>query len=141
MIDYRFLFGAIAIMLIIIIRDFLKKKYEYDMDNVDVKRTSVKWFRFFSIYIRKIDLFKKFIPENYAIEKNTGYNSLTLTDAGENKATVMATLRQITDLEYEKAKYIVNNVPYTFMLNISDQEAEITKKALEYVGAKVDIDK
>ena len=51
----------------------------------------------------------------------------------------MATLRQITGLDYKEAKNVVESVPSTFMTNISDKEADLTKKALEFVGAKVEI--
>ena len=141
MLDTRFLLGAVALMIIIIAREFLKKKYNFDMDKIDVKKSSAKWARFLNIYLKRIEAFKNVVPEQFVIEKNTGLNCLTLTDAGENKATVMATLRQITDIDYKCAKNIVENVPYTFMVNISDKEAELTKKALEFVGAKVDIDR
>ena len=51
----------------------------------------------------------------------------------------MATLRQITGLDYAGAKKVVELVPTTFMTSISDKEADLTKKALEFVGAKVEI--
>ena len=51
----------------------------------------------------------------------------------------MATLRQITGLDYLSAKKIVEAAPSTFMTSISDKEADLTKKALEFVGAKIQI--
>lgn len=138
MLDYRFLIGAIIIMLIIIINDILKRKTSFDMDKIDV-----------GIYFKKIaDYFKrwfctiakrKYNKHQFIIEKNTGSNTLYLSSYGENKATVMATLRQITGISYDHAKWIINAVPTTFIRNISDDEADLTKKALEFVGAKVDI--
>ena len=71
--------------------------------------------------------------------KRQGNNSLVLIDAGSNKATVMATLRQITGLGYADAKKVIEFIPTTFMTSISDKEADLTKKALEFVGAKVEI--
>ena len=77
--------------------------------------------------------------ENFVIKRTSGDKSLVLSDAGVNKATVMATLRQITGIDYNSAKKIVESAPYTFMTNVSDKEADLTKKALEFVGAKVEI--
>ncbi len=121
MIDMTFLYFAIAIMLIVILRDFLKKKYNIDMDNISIGKKNQP---------------KVQIP---VINKGTGTHSLVLLDAGANKATVMATLRQITGLDYLSAKKIVEAAPSTFMTSISDKEADLTKKALEFVGAKIQI--
>ena len=74
-----------------------------------------------------------------AVVKSTGNKSLVLVDCGSNKATVMATLRQITGLDYVAAKNIVESTPAVFMSNVSDKEADMNKKALEYVGATVEI--
>ncbi|MBD5402842.1 ribosomal protein L7/L12 [bacterium] len=129
------LYCAFAFMLIIIARDYLKKKYNIDMDNINVKE--IKTFN---------DLKNKFINSSSTptvsypvIKKGTGKCSLTLVNAGANKATVMATLRQITGLDYASAKKVVESVPATFMTSISDKEADLTKKALEFVGAKIEI--
>ncbi len=80
---------------------------------------------------RKVDV--------YTITRNTGNKNLILTDSGKNKATVLATLRQITGINYENAKSIVDSAPLTFMTKVSEQEADLTQKALEFVGAKVEI--
>ena len=138
MIDMRFFWGAIALMLIIIIREILRKRFDFDMDKVDVNKSSYKWYRFLKFNIKQKSA-KKITNSPYEIIKNTGDNSLVLLDAGENKATVMATLRQITSIDYESAKHIVNNVPCIFMSKISEDEANLTKKALEFVGAKIEI--
>lgn len=119
--DKTFLYLAIALMLIVIIRDFLKKKYNIDMDNITFGKNNKQ---------------QDNIP---VIKKGTGPHSLVLLDAGANKATVMATLRQITGLDYLSAKKIVEAAPSTFMTSISDKEADLTKKALEFVGAKIQI--
>jgi len=87
--------------------------------------------RHFYLYFRS--LFKK----NLMIDKQTGNHSLLMISSGENKATVMATLRQITGIDYDVAKNIVESVPSKFMVNVSAQEAEMTKKALEFVGAEI----
>ena len=108
--DMRFLYAAIAIMLIVFAREFLRRKFNIDMDNI-----------------------------KDAVVKSTGNKSLVLVDCGSNKATVMATLRQITGLDYVAAKNIVESTPAVFMSNVSDKEADMNKKALEYVGATVEI--
>lgn len=130
MVDKTLLFWAIVFMLIFIVKDFLKKKYNIDMDNIDV--------------IKKLKQLQKHTNPNskeqlHIINKGTGNHSLVLLDAGTNKATVMATLRQITGLDYNSAKAIVESAPSTFMKSISDKEADLTKKALEFVGAKIEI--
>lgn len=121
MIDTTLLLCAIAMMIIIIVRDYLKKKYNIDMDKILISKNS--------IHVEKAPV----------INKGTGKNSLVLLDAGANKATVMATLRQITGLGYADAKKVIEFIPTTFMTSISDKEADLTKKALEFVGAKVEI--
>lgn len=122
--DMNFLYGAIAIMLIIILRDFIKKKYGFDMDKVDISKLKSKL---------------KPVNNSAAVKRTTGNKSLIMIDAGVNKATVMATLRQITGLDYASAKSVVETTPSEFLSNISEKEADMTKKALEFVGAKVEI--
>lgn len=121
MIDTTLLLCAIAMMIIVIVRDYLKKKYNIDMDKVIISKNSIH------------------VEKSPVINKGTGKNSLVLLDAGANKATVMATLRQITGLGYADAKKVIEFIPTTFMTSISDKEADLTKKALEFVGAKVEI--
>lgn len=77
--------------------------------------------------------------ENSAIQKTTGKKKLVLLNQGKNQATVLATLRQITGVDYDKAKSIVYSAPSTVMTNISEQEASISKQALEFVGAECKI--
>ncbi len=121
--DMRFLYAALAIMLIIFAREFLRKKFNIDIDNININK-----------------LKSALKPNNKdAVIKTTGTKSLILVDCGVNKATVMATLRQLTGLDYAAAKNIVESAPAVFMSNISEKEADMNKKALEYVGAKVEI--
>jgi len=135
MLDERFLYGAIALMLIIILNEYVFKKFfKFDMDKFDVLKFIKNFKRMFFIYYKKY-----FGQKDLIIKKNTGKNSLALIDVGENKATVMATLRQITGISYDHAKWITEAVPTVFITNISDNEADLTKKALEFVGAKVEI--
>ena len=90
-------------------------------------------------------IFKKIIPgkkklnDTVGIKKSTGNKSLVLLDAGNNKATVIATLRQIMGIDLPTAQNMVNNVPTAILSNISDKEADINKAALEFVGAKLEI--
>lgn len=140
MINTPFLYGAIAIMLIVIISDFLKRKYNVDLDNFDYQKVKAWFFEClekgkFGPMINNLSISKKIVaPTN----DNKG-KSLVLVDAGSNKATVMATLRQITGIDYMAAKNIVESVPAKFMDNVSEKQADLTKKALEFVGAKVEI--
>ena len=121
--DMRFLYAALAIMLIIFAREFLRKKFNIDIDNININK-----------------LKSALKPNNKdAVIKTTGTKSLVLVDCGVNKATVMATLRQLTGLDYAAAKNIVESAPAVFMSNISEKEADMNKKALEYVGATVEI--
>ena len=123
MIDMTLLWCAILMMLIIIVRDYLKKKYNINMDDITVTKNG----------------FSKKTVNIPVINKGTGPLSLTMIDAGANKATVMATLRQITGLDYVSAKTVVNSLPATFITSISEQEADLTKKALQFVRAKIEI--
>lgn len=135
MLDERFLYGAIALMLIIIVNEYIFKKYlHFDMDKFDVLKFIKNFKRMCLIYSKKL-----FGKKDFVIRKNTGDKSLILAEVGENKATVMATLRQITGITYDHAKWITEATPAAFMVNISAEEANLTKKALEFVGAKVEI--
>lgn len=135
MLDERFLYGAIALMLIIILNEYFFKKYlKFDMDKFDVLKFFKNIRRYFLVYNKKF-----FGQKDFVIKRNTGNNSLVLTEVGENKATVMATLRQITGITYDHAKWITDAAPAVFMTDISSDEADLTKKALEFVGAKVEI--
>jgi len=141
MIDKMYLYGAIALMLIIIGRDLLKKYYKIDMDKIDVEVYKDKLLKKLNLqqFIKEKPSQKKSAEQEAVIQKNSGTKSLVMLDAGTNKATVMATLRQITGIDYVSAKKVVENIPNTFMTNISDKEADLTKKALEFVGAKIEI--
>ena len=128
--DLTFLYAALALMLIIIGREILKNRFNIDMDKIDIsKLKNLK---------SKLNVSAK--PNtNHVIKKSTGVKSLVLVDVGANKATVMATLRQITGMDYNSAKSIVNSTPAVFMSNVSDKEADLNKKALEFVGARVEV--
>ena len=121
MINLTFFFGAISLMLIIISRDLIIKFFGVDIQKMQIE-----------------DLFRD--KTSVAIEKHTGSKSLVMVNPGNNRATVMATLRQITGIDKTRAKKIVNNkVPYKFMTGISEKEAFLTRRALEFVGAEIEI--
>ncbi len=128
------LFAAIALLAVWGLREYLLRYKNVNMDDVNVI-PYLRWFRLKvrHTYLYFLSLFKK----NLMIDKQTGNHSLLMISSGENKATVMATLRQITGIDYDVAKNIVESVPSKFMINVSAQEAEMTKKALEFVGAEI----
>ena len=76
---------------------------------------------------------------HYVINRKTGNKNLVMVDSGRNKAVVLSTLRQITNIDKQWANGIINQAPSTFMTNVSEQEADLTKQALEFVGAKIEI--
>lgn len=123
MINIPLLLGAISIMLIIISRDVIKNLYGIDIQEIEIS-----------------EMFGQ--KSTTVIKRKTGTNSLTMLNPGENKATVLATLRQITGIDYKSAKKIINKkTPSKFMTGISDKEAYLTRKALEFVGAEIEINK
>ncbi len=132
MIDMRFLYAAIAIMLIVFAREVLRRYYNFDMDNVDKDKLK-------ALFKSGFKPVKKQERSQVVIDRASGDKTLVLSECGSNQATVMATLRQITGLDYKSAKTIVDSTPYVFMINVSDKEADLTKKALEFVGAKVEV--
>ncbi len=136
MIDDRFLYGAIALMLIIIVRDILKKYTSIDMDKIDMIKVYRYCKRWFLVHYKKI-----FGKRDFVIKRSTGDNLLYVQSVGDNKATFMATLRQITGITYDHAKWIADSAPTLFMSGLSDDEADLNKKALEFVGATIEIRK
>ena len=125
MLNFQFLVIAISLMVFVIVLALIRKYTKFDMNSIDVT---------------KLLLIKKAPQKPFeTIVKNTGDKSLVMVDAGTNKVTVLATLRQITGLGLEDARHVVDNPQTTFMSNISNDEADMTKKALEFVGAKIDI--
>ncbi len=124
--NMTYLYAALFIMFVVLLREFLRKRYNFDMDNID---------------LNKIKNLKSGLKKNneQQVRNATGDKSIVLIDTGANKATVMATLRQITGFDYNTAKSMVDTVPSVVMSNISEAEADMNKKALEFVGAKVEI--
>jgi len=127
MIMNMFMFkAAIFLMLLIIAREILRKKFNIDLDKIDVKnlkniKSQIKQMR------------------TEPVKRTSGNKTLIMKSAGVNKATVMATLRQITGLDYNGAKNLVEHTPSVIMTNVSEKDADLTKKALEFVGAEMEL--
>lgn len=65
--------------------------------------------------------------------------SVILQDAGDKKIQVLKAVREITGLGLKEAKDLVDGAPKAVKEDISKDEAEKIKKALEEQGAKVEI--
>ena len=131
------LFEAVALLAVWSIRAFLIKYKNVNIDDVNIS----PYFRWIRMKLRRLYFKIKYSSKrNLMIDKQTGTNSLIMLNSGANKATVMATLRQITGIDYNTAKSIVDSTPARFMVNVSSKEAEMTKKALEFVGAEVEVE-
>ncbi|MDP2904629.1 MAG: 50S ribosomal protein L7/L12 [Methylovulum sp.] len=73
-----------------------------------------------------------------AAEEQTEFDVI-LTGFGENKVSVIKTVRTITGLGLKEAKDAVEGVPTTLKEGIPKAEAETIKKQLLEAGATVDI--
>lgn len=73
-----------------------------------------------------------------AEEEKTAFD-VVLLDAGNNKIQVIKVVRQVTNLGLKDAKELVDNAPKPVKEGVTKEEAEEIKKALEEVGAKVEI--
>jgi large subunit ribosomal protein L7/L12 len=71
-------------------------------------------------------------------EEKTEY-TIVLASAGEKKIEVIKEVRAATGLGLKEAKDLVEGAPKTIKEGASKEEAEKVKKALEAVGAKVDL--
>lgn len=99
-------------------------------------------FSLVTLFVRRANVkYKSVSKDNISpiIIKNTGEKSLILLDCGENKATVIATLRQITGIDLAAANIATSNLPSILISQVSEQEAELSKQALEFVGATLEI--
>jgi large subunit ribosomal protein L7/L12 len=72
------------------------------------------------------------------VEEQTEFDVI-LTSFGENKVSVIKTVRSITGLGLKEAKDAVEGVPTTLKEGIPKAEAEDIKKQLVDAGATVDI--
>lgn len=72
------------------------------------------------------------------VEEQTEFDVI-LTSFGENKVSVIKTVRSITGLGLKEAKDAVEGVPTTLKEGVSKAEAEDVKKLLLEAGATVEI--
>ena len=73
-----------------------------------------------------------------AEEEQTEF-TVVLESAGAEKIKVIKAVRELTGLGLKEAKEVVDNAPKTLKEGIEKSEAEAIKKALEEVGATVEI--
>ena len=73
-----------------------------------------------------------------AEEEKTEFDVI-LADAGANKLKVVKVVKDITGLGLKEAKDMVDGAPKTLKEGVSKEEAESIQKALDEVGAKVEI--
>ena len=60
-----------------------------------------------------------------------------LTEIGPNKVKVIKVVRELTGLGLKEAKEVVDGAPKVFKQEVSKEDAEAAKTALEAEGAKV----
>jgi large subunit ribosomal protein L7/L12 len=65
--------------------------------------------------------------------------TVTLKAAGANKIQVIKAVREATGLGLKEAKAVVDEAPKAVKENVSKEEAEALKKALEATGAEVEL--
>ena len=73
-----------------------------------------------------------------AAEEKTEFD-VVLTNAGAEKIKVIKVVKEALDLGLKDAKELVESAPKTLKEGISKESAEELKKALEEVGASVEI--
>ena len=71
-----------------------------------------------------------------AAEEKDSFN-VELTEVGPNKVKVIKVVRELTGLGLKEAKEVVDGAPKVFKQEVSKEEAEAAKTALEAEGAKV----
>ena len=72
------------------------------------------------------------------VEEKTQFDVI-LTSFGEKKIDVIKIVRQLTNLGLKEAKELVESAPKAVKEAVAKDDAEAAKKALEEVGAKVEI--
>ncbi len=73
-----------------------------------------------------------------AVEEQTEFTVL-MTSFGENKVSVIKTVRAITGLGLKEAKDLVEGVPSAVKEAIPKEEADTIKKQLQEAGATVEV--
>ena len=71
-----------------------------------------------------------------AVEEQTEF-TVELTSAGDQKVKVIKAVREATGLGLKEAKAVVDSAPSAVKEDVSKEEAEALKAALEEVGASV----
>lgn len=77
-------------------------------------------------------------PAAAADEEKSEYDVI-LAEIGENKMTVIKTVKEITGLGLKEAKELVDNAPKPVKEGISKADAEDIQKKLEDAGAKIEL--
>jgi large subunit ribosomal protein L7/L12 len=72
------------------------------------------------------------------VEEKTEF-TVVLKSSGANKIQVIKAVREATGLGLKEAKAVVDEAPKAVKENVSKEEAETLKKALEAAGAEVDL--
>lgn len=65
--------------------------------------------------------------------------TVELTSAGDSKIKVIKAVREATGLGLKEAKGLVDGAPAAIKENVSKEEAETLKEALEAAGASVEV--
>ena len=65
--------------------------------------------------------------------------SVILTNAGEQKVSVIKAVRELTGLGLKEAKDVVDGAPKAVKEGVSKADAEAAKKKFEEAGAKVEV--
>ncbi|MFZ5478271.1 MAG: 50S ribosomal protein L7/L12 [Myxococcota bacterium] len=71
-------------------------------------------------------------------EEQTEFDVI-LAAAGDKKIDVIKVVRQLTNLGLKEAKELVEGAPKTVKTGVSKDDAAAARKALEEVGAKVEV--
>ena len=126
--DFDYFMLAVFVFVIYLVLLVARKKFNFNIDNFIVS------------------MFKKIFKRNQvevqtsaASTSDSSNKSLVMLDVGTNKATVIATLRQIMGVDLPTAQNMVSKLPSTILSNVTEKEADINKAALEFVGAKLEI--
>ena len=72
------------------------------------------------------------------VEEKTEFD-VTLEAAGDKKIEVIKAVRELTSLGLKEAKELVEGAPKVVKTGVSKDDAAAAKKALEEVGAKVEV--
>ena len=72
------------------------------------------------------------------VEEQTEF-TVTLTDFGANKVSVIKAVRELTGLGLKEAKDLVDGAPKPVKEGMNKADAEAAKKKLEDAGAKVEL--